>query len=78
MENQLLVQFGDHLDAVDEVQEVNHCGFNKFDKPRWLSVRGNLAAMKKMLVKYKRQLTSTFGDEAVNSIDWTVERIIIS
>jgi SNF2 family DNA or RNA helicase len=65
----ILTQFGDYLDGIDCVQERNGVGFNKFDKFRWRDVRGNEAAMKKLLLKYRKQLAEQFGS-LVDSIDW--------
>lgn len=68
-EKDLLVKFGDSLDGIDDVRELNDMGFNKFDKGVWPRCRGNVFGMKKVLRKYKRQLTDSFGDE-FSSIDW--------
>lgn len=64
----LLVWLGDQLDATDNVQEKNDIGFNQADKFNWKYVRGDEAAMKSLLYKYRKQLTSRFGAE----IDWTL------
>jgi SWI/SNF-related matrix-associated actin-dependent regulator 1 of chromatin subfamily A len=74
MNSIILTQFGDYLDGIDCVQERNGVGFNKFDKFRWRDVRGNEAAMKKMLLKYRKQLADQFGS-IVDSIDWDSKEV---
>jgi len=72
-EKELLTSMGDRLDGIDCVMEKNDKGFNKFDKSIWSRARGNIFAMKVTLKKYRGQLSSYFGEEAYNSINWNVE-----
>jgi SWI/SNF-related matrix-associated actin-dependent regulator 1 of chromatin subfamily A len=67
-----LIWLGDQLDATDEVREQNGIGFNKADKSNWGVVRGNESAMKALLIKYRNQLVERFGQDVVDSIDWTL------
>lgn len=69
---EMLIWFGDQLDATDEVQEKNDIGFNQADKCNWQYVRGNENAMKSLLYKYRKQLSSRFGADKVDEIDWTL------
>lgn len=63
MNAQMLTRMGDHLDGIDEVREINGVGFNKIDKDRWPSVRGNAIMMRRLLRKYERQLKANYGDD---------------
>jgi hypothetical protein len=53
---------GDYLYSIDNVKERNDAGFNRIDKDRWLSVRNNPNYMADVLKKYRRQLSSRFGE----------------
>ena len=71
-ELEILTKFGDFLDGIDDVQELNDAGFNKIDKDRWPIGRGHVGVMKMILAKYKGQLIRTFGIESFRVIDWTM------
>ena len=59
-----LVKLGNWLQGIDEVQEYNGMGFNKFDWGRWSNAlsANNPYRMASILAKYKRQILAQWGE----------------
>lgn len=53
-----MIELGDRLYEMQETNplERDNTGFNRFDMTAWPQARGNAAAMKRVLAKYKRQI----------------------
>lgn len=60
---------GDWLHSIDDVNEWNFAGFNKWDWSRWMPARDNPFRMASILLKYRRQLTAQFGEEAFKVVE---------
>jgi len=58
-----LQRMGNALYGIDQVQELNGMGFNKFDYQMWPQVSGQGAQMARLLRKYHRQLATAFGED---------------
>lgn len=70
MKTAILLNFGNYLDSIDDVQEENFAGFNRPDKDAWpfLAQRAYEPELARFLRKYRRQLAGRFGQAAVEEV----------
>lgn len=60
-----LKMMGEYLFSAQygQQQVIDNMGFNHYDFQNWHAISGNLPAMRKMLKKYKGQISSVYGED---------------